>query len=57
MINYTLIVETIAGKLVKGSMSSFDILEEEQLVTVTNYKGESVTGIITDIVEAYYGSL
>ncbi len=51
MIQYTVIIEDKDGNEVKGSLESHKILvEEDQLLTVKNYRGTYTTGFLLEIV-------
>ncbi len=49
MIQYTVIIEDKDGNEVKGTLETPRILEEDQLVTVKNYRGTYTSGFILEI--------
>ncbi len=51
MIQYIVIVEDKDGNEVKGSIETPRILEEDQLVTVKNYRGTYTSGFILEILK------
>ena len=58
MIQYTVIIEDKDGNEVKGSLESAKILyEEDQLLTVKNYKGTYTTGFLLEILGEKNGTL
>jgi hypothetical protein len=58
MIQYTVIVEDKNGNEVRGTLESPKIItEEDQLLTVRNYKGTYTTGFLLEILGEKNGSL
>lgn len=49
MNRYVVIIEDKNGDEVKGEVDSPNILQEDQLVTVKNYKGTYTSGFILEI--------